>query len=229
MADIIVRAESGHRNHRRNHLVTFRGKTQCLAAWAEETSIPISVLSDRINKLKWPVDRALSEPISSIKSKGRKRTTHSHGKNGSSLTYRSWIAMKSRCCNPNHADFPRWGGAGITVCERWRHSFEAFLADMGERPSKRHSIDRTDNSRGYEPGNCRWATGQEQQRNTRQNHLITFNGETKCLIQWATELSMSPEVLSSRLKRGWPLQRAMTEPCHPYIKSPSRILPRKRS
>jgi hypothetical protein len=79
--------------------------------------------------------------------------------------HNTWIGMKGRCYNPANPKFYRYGGRGITVCERWRDNFENFAADMGPRPSPLHSIDRIDNDRGYEPGNCRWATQLEQQRN----------------------------------------------------------------
>lgn len=83
-------------------------------------------------------------------------------------TYRSWRAMLSRCENPNATGYGRYGGRGITVCDRWRADFTAFLADMGERPSIDHSIDRIDTDGNYEPSNCRWATRSEQQQNKRR-------------------------------------------------------------
>ena len=79
-------------------------------------------------------------------------------------TYHTWLAMRARCNNPNSDEFHRYGGKGITVCARWQESFEAFLADMGERPSGK-TIDRIENAKGYEPGNCRWATPREQRMN----------------------------------------------------------------
>ncbi len=79
--------------------------------------------------------------------------------------YRAWDAMKQRCTNPKNVGWDRYGGAGITVCERWMRSFENFLADMGPRPGPDYSLDRIDGAKGYAPDNCRWATRSEQQRN----------------------------------------------------------------
>lgn len=81
--------------------------------------------------------------------------------------YAAWRAMKSRCGNLNVPAYPRYGGRGITICEAWIESFEAFFGDMGERPSPKHSLDRRDNEGNYEPGNCRWATASEQNSNRR--------------------------------------------------------------
>lgn len=100
---------------------------------------------------------------------GRNKAMASHGECDKTPEYRSWIGMKSRCFNPNNKKFRIYGGAGITVCDKWRNSFSAFLADMGRRPSLKHSLDRYPDPAGnYEPSNCRWATSLEQRHNRRK-------------------------------------------------------------
>ena len=125
--------------------------------------------------------------------------------------YHIWKAITQRCHNPNSMHFNNYGGRGIAVCERWRASFPAFLGDMGRRPSPKHTIERKDNGRGYEPSNCIWATRTVQARNTRQNHWLTFRGETKCMTDWARHLGISLQTLSWRLNEaGWSVERALT-------------------
>ena len=117
--------------------------------------------------------------------------------------------MGQRCNNPKNPDYPRYGGRGITVCERWM-TFENFLADMGEKP-RGQSIDRINNNGNYEPGNCKWATQREQVRNSSHMRLITCNGETLCFKDWAARLKISPSSLYRRLKRH-PIETALLTP-----------------
>lgn len=102
------------------------------------------------------------------------------------------------------------------MCKRW-NVFESFFADMGARPSPRHTLDRIDNSRGYEPENCRWATPAQQGENKRNNRLIEFNGERLSLGAWCRRLGMKKSTLRNRLGNGWPVERALTELSHAKV------------
>jgi hypothetical protein len=109
--------------------------------------------------------------------------------------------MHNRCSNPNEPSYKNYGGRGIAVCDRWA-SFEAFAADMGERPAN-HSIDRIDNDGPYSPENCRWATKAEQARNSRRTVMLTHEGETLCLKDWSTRLGIPYARMQYRYSRGW--------------------------
>jgi hypothetical protein len=153
--------------------------------------------------------------------RGRQSRTHGHAV-ARSPTYCSWHHAKARCNWPAHHAFADYGGRGIKMCERWLDSFENFLADMGPRPTGK-TLDRYPNPNGdYEPGNCRWATWTEQAQNSRRTRLITLRGETKCMSEWARVLGVAPRVLCDRLKRGWPIERALTIPAAAHRKKGHR-------
>ena len=120
--------------------------------------------------------------------------------------------MKQRCSNPNHSNYERYGGLGITVCDKWANSFEAFLSDMGKAPSLQHTIDRIDTKGNYEPGNCRWATPTEQSRNTKRNVMLNFNGESLCASEWAQRTGLKLTSILSRKKLGWTDEKTLTTP-----------------
>lgn len=133
------------------------------------------------------------------------RTTHGYA-SGSNKTpeYRIWSAIKKRCLRETDPAYSDYGGRGITIHPAWANDFAAFLAYVGPRPSKKHSIDRyPDNDGNYEPGNVRWATQKEQCRNTRANRKLTINGETKCIAEWAEVCGLTPAMIGRRLSRGW--------------------------
>lgn len=109
----------------------------------------------------------LSKEVASKKSRRHGATV-----GGISPEYRSYVKMKERCLNPNHPHFSNYGGRGLTICERWLSGFEFFLADMGKKPTLRHTLDRIDNDGNYEPSNCRWATRKQQNRNTRVSRPV---------------------------------------------------------
>lgn len=140
---------------------------------------------------------------------GKKSKTH--GKSTTRI-YKIWSMIIDRCTNLKSNKYPGYGGRGITVCERWLESFENFYADMGDRPSPKHQIDRIDNDKGYCKENCRWATPKEQCRNRTNNRIIEFNGEKKPLSEWAELKNMSGAALAARLKRGWSIEAALNKP-----------------
>ncbi len=121
--------------------------------------------------------------------------------------------MKSRCGNPKHSGFHRYGGRGIKVCEKWQ-SFPGFLEDMGERP-KGMVLDRIDNNGNYEPGNCRWISQMENSNNKRDNVFFEFNGKRQTLSQWSRELGLNRRLLGDRRRKGWSTERMLTEPVNP--------------
>lgn len=120
-----------------------------------------------------------------------------HGQTGS-RTYKSWTEMRVRCNNPNSKIYKYYGGRGIIICNRW-NEFKNFFADMGERPENL-SIERINNNKGYSPDNCKWGTRKEQARNSRHNHVITYQGKTQCMSAWAEELGINYKALWARLK-----------------------------
>jgi len=123
--------------------------------------------------------------------------------------YAAWKAMRRRCYRPSCADFQNYGGRGITVAAEWLNSYDTFLAYVGRRPSPKHSIDRIDNDRGYEPGNVRWATAKEQARNRRRSVKVSAFGETLSLGEWAERFGVSSDTIRQRLERGWDPSRAV--------------------
>ena len=126
--------------------------------------------------------------------------------------YKSWQSAKERCFNPNATKYPRYGAIGVTMCERWKNSFETFLADMGPRPDGM-TLDRFPKIDGnYEPGNCRWATPKEQANNRKSNLVLTVGHNSKRISEWAAETGISQEIISKRLWMGWTPERAISTP-----------------
>lgn len=152
---------------------------------------------------------------------GCQRGAHRHtapSLGGTSPTYRSWSNMIARCTQPSNPAFAYYKKRGITVCKRWR-KFENFLADMGERPSPKHTLDRKENNGNYEPGNVRWATKQEQANNRITNVRLMYKGNAYTLAELARATGVSKELLRSRLlrcRRPWTVEGAVSTP--PMVK-----------
>jgi len=141
-----------------------------------------------------------------------------------------WQGMLNRCRNKNVKSYQDYGGRGIYVCDRWQgeRGLENFIADMGQRPSELHSIERIDNGGPYSPDNCRWATREEQVKNKRNNHHITANGETLTLQEWARRLGCSHATILMRIKYGMTEQESVSFPAYqPKITELTAIRVRK--
>lgn len=132
-----------------------------------------------------------------------------HGQSGTRL-YRIWSNMIQRCTNPKHDWYSRYGENGISVCDEWKR-FDAFHSwAMSNGYSDSLSIDRIDNSKGYSPNNCRWATPQEQTDNRECSIYISFNGDSKTLKEWSKDTGIPYKNLLWRIRRGWDAERALT-------------------
>jgi hypothetical protein len=119
--------------------------------------------------------------------------------------------MRQRCTLPTHSSWKNYGGRGITVCVRWE-SFDAFLADMGERPGVEYSIERRNSNGNYTPRNCEWVLKAEQSRNRRNGRSYTYRSRTLSLKDWSKQTGVEYRVLLARHRNGWPAARALTEP-----------------
>jgi hypothetical protein len=148
------------------------------------------------------------------------RYNKKHGMTGTSM-YQKWKGIKRRCFNPNEKQYKDYGGRGITICERWANNFEAFLLDMGEPPTEYHSLDRIDVNGNYEPGNCRWATSKEQNRNKRTNVTYEYNGQQYFLIELAEKFKIPFSTLAGRIiTLKWSVKKAVETPVASYKKDP---------
>jgi len=181
------------------------GQTKDYEKWREGVRLGWRILPFNTSDMKDLV--AVVEFTAEILTSAREVRNPRH-----SPEYCCWQAMIQRCHNPNNEYYHRYGARGVVVCEKWRQSYDAFLIDMGSRPSSKHSIDRIDGNGNYEPGNCRWATRQEQQNNLSTNVVIEFRGERMTAAQWADKLGMSRTALYARIRCGWPIEEALTAP-----------------
>lgn len=189
-----VVAEEGYNKHRQRVWLC-----RCSCGNPELTSVrQLSLVSARIRSCG-----CLRDEATRARSK-----THGHAHVGKVLPeYKIWTKMKDRCFNPESTSFHNYGRRGIRVCSEWQDSFEAFLRDMGPRPSPLHSIERKENNGNYEPENCVWATRSEQMANTRRNKHVTYQGEKMHVAEAARKAGLSERTVLSRIRIGWPEER----------------------
>lgn len=169
---------------------------RCRCACGQERDIPAFTLRG-----------GNSQSCGCLRDEVTKRTHTTHGQHMDSI-YKVWTAIIQRCTNEKCLAYPNYGGRGIKISLEFRNSFETFRDYIGPRPSLDHSIDRIDNSGHYEKGNIRWATRVEQNRNKRTNRVISFQGKTLCLADWAKILDVGNGTLRYRIEH-WSLERAL--------------------
>lgn len=141
----------------------------------------------------------------------RNKDNATHGLSRTPI-YITWGGIVQRCTNPTDSHFPDYGGRGISICDRWRNSFENFYADMGPKPGPEYSIERSNNNGDYEPGNCIWVTKSEQNNNRRDNVIINYNGKDYTKAQLAREHNINVATFGYRLSSGWSVEDAVNTP-----------------
>jgi hypothetical protein len=137
-------------------------------------------------------------------------------KHGMSRTpeYQAWANIIQRCYVTASKSYKTYGAKGIRMCDRWRNDSSAFLADMGPRPSPKHTVDRVDPNADYSPENCRWATHQIQQCNRTNNRHVTLAGRTQTVSMWARELGLKQHTIARRLRANWSPEDALSTVLH---------------
>lgn len=141
-----------------------------------------------------------------------------HGKSHKVSEYNIWAGMKARCRNRRSASWKRYGGRGISVDPAWADDFEAFLRDMGPRPSAAHSLDRIDVNGNYTPNNCRWATQTEQQNNKSSNRMVEAFGENLTTAEWEDRTGIRGMTIRNRLDAGWDAEEALSRPTRKCVR-----------
>lgn len=146
----------------------------------------------------------LQKEITSKRSKSHGMSKHE--------VYKIWIDIKKRCYNENSKRYHDYGARGIFMDDEFKNNFNSFYEHVGERPSKYHTIDRIDNSKGYIFNNIKWSTIKEQNNNQRSNVVLTFNGENKTAAQWGDIYGIKGSAIRKRLARGWSIDKSITTP-----------------
>lgn len=137
---------------------------------------------------------------------------HGNAKRGEmSALYKRWVGIKQRCTDPNSSNWKNYGGRGITLHPSW-FDFTTFAEAVGEPPSPKHHLDRINNNKGYRPGNVRWVTQAENNRNSRRCRNVTIDGKTQPIFAWLKELGLSRSTFDARVRRGWTVERAISTP-----------------
>lgn len=164
----------------------------------------------------------------SSRENGKKCITHGMTR---TRLYKEWAGMKQRCYNVNSPIYKDYGFRGIVVCDEWKDDYMAFyewsIKSGYDETAPRGvcTLERKDNNGPYSPENCRWATIKEQSLNKRNTVRLTYNGETLLIPEWAERTGLSSDVIRQRRKKGWPVQRILTEPLHREKQNRNHKLP----
>ena len=158
---------------------------------------------------KWDIKSGHTKSCGCWKDEIRKIVHTKHGQERTRL-YKIWQGIKKRCYRKTFQKYNLYGGRGITVCDEWKNNFIPFFNwAMSNGYKDNLTIDRIDVNGNYEPSNCRWCTQKQQMRNTRRNHLLTINGKTKCIAEWAEVFNIPYKTLYSKIKRGLPIDKVL--------------------
>lgn len=141
-----------------------------------------------------------------------------HGKSNKA-EYNSWHSMVQRCHNKNNPNYTHYGAKGVFVCHEWLFDFERFHSDMGDKPSKKHTIDRIDVTQGYSASNCKWSSKDEQANNKRNTKFLELDDKRLSISQWAKEIDLNPATIRMRLRNGWSVSEALRTEKHKPIKT----------
>lgn len=189
--------------------VTRRVGKDAVGAWLWESKCECGIICVHSSaQLKYRASCGCKTQENRVKHSGRGEL-HRLSK---TIEYKTWTGIKRRCGHLNNGANPEYTRKGIMVCERWLNSFTAFLLDMGPRPSTLHTIDRIKNDRGYEPGNCRWATMTEQANNRSSTIVIEHNGVSAPLADWCRKFGVARHTAHFRLKSGAPFEQIFRQP-----------------
>lgn len=184
-----------------------------------------------MNSLNRGLTRSCGCLASELAAKHISKVRYKHGATSNrrmTPEFKTWRSMIRRCESPSSASFKRYGAVGIKVCDRWRGSFANFLEDMGSKPCAEHTIDRLDNAKGYFPGNCRWATKDEQVLNRKRIRWITIGDTTMCIRDWAAARQMEQTKVAARLRLGWTAEQALDMAPRPQSSCPGSFSPKQR-
>lgn len=173
--------------------------------WLLSLGMPPSMVSEGLGVSVKRVYQIKLAPETGYKNAPRPKVPAAH-----KAAYKAWWAARSRCADATNPKYRRYGGRGITMF--WHDDFPGFLAEVGYPPAG-HTLDRIDNNLGYQPGNVRWVTSKDNARNreSSESKWITWNDETRHVLDWASVLGINPNTLISRLKK-WSIERSFSEP-----------------